>query len=169
MVEAKGEVTKKAENLYDLPIGLRYFHAVDVLTEGVPLKDEKYFDILVYEPNEDQPRIKILRIMSNYVDGTIGKQDEIELAEKRNRIQFNAKCDKEGQYLEYPENFSDFSYSYLGGVVMTFAGLVAMEGSKININNSVTLVSKDGSWVREEKAPFVAKKISLETPKLKNR
>jgi len=162
----KSIVSNRTEFPPDLPIGRKYFQAVDLMTENVGLKDGKYYDILVYAPGDSQPSVKILRIVSNYEDGTIGKQDEIKLASRKKRLQFNAECDTRGKYVKYPTEFSENTSSYLEEVIELFESLIKKDGSHIWINNGLRLTSKNGVWVKADnkQTEVIKKKV---VPKLK--
>jgi hypothetical protein len=138
-------VATSSEITRDVPIGLKYFRSVDTLTSG-SLPDRNYFNILVYAPGEDQPRAKILRIQVSYSDENTGKQDEIELAGKGYRLQFNAECDPEGDYVKYPSTISEEATAYLNETVACFMELLKMNGSKVVINHKLALVSDGGMW-----------------------
>jgi len=132
------------------PVGLKYFKAVDAMVQGVPIKDGKYFDILVHKKGLDQPTVKILRVESKYIDKNIGKQDEIALANKETRLQFNAECTEDGEYIDYPKNPSLAGMTYLAETVQTFSDAASVDGSTIRINNAIRLVSVNGVWVPYE-------------------
>lgn len=129
-----------------VPDGLKYFMAVDFMVQGIKPIDGKYFDILVYPVNQDQPAVQILRIENKYLDQNVGKQDEIGLSTEEKRWQFNAECDPNGQYISYPKVLRPESSDFLTKVVDTFTELANNDGSKIRINHSQVLVSRNGVW-----------------------
>jgi hypothetical protein len=90
-------------------------------------------------------------VISSYVDGNVGKQDEIELANKSSRLQINAECGPDGKYLEYPKEVSKERLVYLNDVVEMFATLSNKNKSHIRVNNTDKLIAKDGVWVDIEK------------------
>jgi hypothetical protein len=134
-----------------LPVGLQYFMAIDVVTEGITPKDRIYFDILVYSKDENSPSIKILRTISHYQGGNTGKQDEIELQNTSHRVQFNAENLSDGTYVEYPQAIQTQKLDYLTDVVNMFTKLGHNNGSFIIINNKVHFVAKDGLWEKVDK------------------
>jgi len=129
------------------PVGLQYFKSVDTMVEGLTPDSGKYFDILVYESGKESPQVKILRIESYYKDNNVDKQDEIELEGRQNRLQFNAKTDANGEYVEYPREPSKFAMDYLTETVEKFNRLAKIDGSIITINNTDRLVSYKGLWL----------------------
>lgn len=134
------------------PVGLQYFRSVDAMVEGLTPEDGKYFNILVYESGKNLPQVKILRIESHYTDGNVGKQDEIELEGKENRLQFNAETEANDNYIKYPQELFKFAMGYLTETVDEFNRLAKVDGSVIRINNRDRLVSYKGLWmVIEEK------------------
>lgn len=133
------------------PIGLQYFRAVDVMVNGLKPDDGKYFNILVYKNGVELPSVTILRIQSNYQDGTVGKQDEIELKGKGNRLQFNAECDSSGEYVQYPLQISENGSKYLADTVKELTEISAVDGSHIYINHSLSMIAKGGMWWQVEK------------------
>jgi len=145
--QEKGLIISETEIALDLPLGLKYFLAVDALIQNVHPIDRIYFDILVYEKGIDQPAVNILRTLSYYRDGKIGKQDEIGLANKPNRLQFNAECASNDAYLQYPNQIRMENKQYLEEVVNIFTRLGHIEGSHIRINHQNVWMSQNGVWL----------------------
>lgn len=144
-------VINHTEIIHELPVGLRYFMAVDAMTEGVKPIDRIYQNIQVYGPNNDpqydQPSVTILRILANYQGGNTGKQDELELQGMPYRMQFNAETTQDGTYIQFPQQVSQEGMEYLDGVVATFTDLAAIDGSYIRINNRIRMIAFEGIWV----------------------
>lgn len=138
---------RNTEIMHSEPIGLQYFHAVDAIVEGETPDNGTYFNILVYGPQKDQPEVTILRIESHYTDGNIGKQDEIALGTKDNRLQFNAESTPDGSYASYPNEITNKGMEYLQAVIDTFSKLADQDGSIIKINNMEKMVAQQGKWV----------------------
>lgn len=157
-----GAIVKSQEITKDVPVGLQYFQAVDVLTQNATADDRGYLDILVYDQKDSQPKVKILRQIIKYKDGSFEKQDELELAGKGNRLQLNAKCDAQGNYIKFPETLSENGSHYLESVVACFKDLLALDGASVKINNRKHLVSKNGVWVEVERKSAIPK---LQEPK----
>ncbi len=122
-----------------------------MMVKGLEAEEGKYFNILIYKNGVDLPAVKILRIQSNYSGGKVGKQDEIELEGKGNRLQFNAECDSGGQYTEYPLKISESGSQYLTDTVGEIAKISSVDGSMIMINRVARMTSKDGVWWPIEK------------------
>jgi len=129
------------------PIGLQYFHAVDAMVEGETPDDGKYFNILVYGPQQDQPAVIILRTESHYTAANIGKQDEISLETRKDRLTFNAETKPDGVYIKYPNEISTAGMDYLQETIDTFSTLANQDGSLIRINNTDKMVAQQGKWV----------------------
>ncbi len=133
------------------PVGIQYFRAVDMMVDGLKPSDGKYFDIKVYGGGRELPSVKILRIQNNYSDGKIGKQDEIEIDGRKNRLQLNAECDSIGSYIDYPKELSEFGTEYLFSVVKELSSIVAVDGAVVVVNGTDRMMSKQGMWWVSEK------------------
>jgi hypothetical protein len=140
-------VIAQTEIKSSLPVGLRYFQAVDAMTDGVELAEGRYFNILVYSPDENQPAVKILRFQVPFEGSITQKQDEINLTQEKQRLQFNAQVEA-GEYVVYPEDLGPDSMEYLEKVVEVFTELGRVDRSSIYINRELRFVSKDGVWVQ---------------------
>lgn len=148
-IEHIGNVNNEIES--QEPVGLQYFRAVDMLVYGETPDQGQYFNIQVYDKDGGMPKVIILRIQSNYPEGVVKKQDEIKIPEKNRLHQFNAESDEAGKYTSYPADISEAGLEYLNETVKILSEAVAIDGSKIYINNSVRMMSKGGIWWEVER------------------
>lgn len=154
----------KQEVVNSEPIGLQYFKATDFMVDGLKPTREGDFNILIFPKDPDLPTISILRANITYGD-RISKQDEIKIGDEEKMMQLNAKCDKEGNYIEYPREISKWGLEFLEKTITLFKDSANIDGSKININNSICFESKDGIWVpqrdRDKESQLVSPKKEL--------
>lgn len=142
------------------PVGLQYFHAVDVMVEGLHPSDGKYFNILVYMSEKKTPTVKILRYQSNLYDGRTEKQDEINLEGKKDTLQLNAECNPDGKYTQYPLQISEKGSKYLADTIESLSQILAADGSYILVNNNLRMIARGGIWLQ------VKKGSTLDAPQL---
>jgi len=130
-----------------LPIVLQYLQATDFLSNNIKPNFNGYINILLYQPDMDQPVVNILRLVRNYPDGNTGIQDELHLASEEKFLQINAEKDGKGEYIKYPTEFRPENMEHLKEVLDTFQASVAKDGSKIVVGHATKYVAQKGEWV----------------------
>lgn len=144
-------IVSETEISNELPLGLRYFLAVDAIVGTDPhgnMRGQLVDDIRLYGAGENQSRVFILRNTSHYDDrqGEItAKQDEIRLEGMEYLLQFNAEM-QAGRYSKYPANLSYQHLVFLQNTVDAFAQLAQRDGSFIMVNMRKKMVAKNGVW-----------------------
>lgn len=150
MVESSQDIYPSQIPDFDMqpvPVAFQYFQAVDTITNGINPDDRGYLNILVYAPDEHQPRLSILRHIAKYIDGPFGIQDEIGLKTSKNRWQLNAERSPEGMYSRYAQTLSEDCATFMDEFVKAFHDIVQVDGATMYINNTKTFRSLHGAWV----------------------
>jgi hypothetical protein len=107
-----------------------------------------YAESLLYFPNENSPKIKILRNIANYGDA-IGVQDEIVIQDQSARIQYNFELSTEnGEIIKLPK-----SHDNLLKIALEYNKALELNGSRIRLQGYAKVgvyFSLSGQWVSEE-------------------
>jgi hypothetical protein len=114
--------------------------------------DRGYQNILVYDGQNNQPVVKLLRHISNYIDGGKGFQDEVEVADtaklpedlKGHRWQVNFETDADGNLVKYPTSpqLSD----YMKVAIDEISQASTKAGAEIRVNYTTRYVSDGKQW-----------------------
>jgi len=160
------ELTKKAEAEKTEPLIVQYFQGVDDFIKEILPKDKANFYIELFSPGMFSPTVIISRIQTSDINGQTTKQDEIELSGNKDKLHYSAKCDADGNYIEYSENLSKKEIGYIKGTLHRFRELVNTAGSSVLINGDAWLVSSGIAWVFTEKDTTTQKSQFTETTKL---
>lgn len=134
------------------PAYIEYFNSMNDLFGTMPTDHRGYQNILVYDRQSDQPVMILLRLVSNFTDGAIGYQDEIEVMDKsklptgsdHTRLQLNFEVGTNGDLIKYPSS-PQFS-GYMQVAVGEVSRCSTKAGATIRINNRVGYVSDGTKW-----------------------
>jgi hypothetical protein len=111
-------------------------------------RNSGFAESLLYIKPNNQPKIKVLRHLSQYLDGNIGIQDEISFQDRATRFQFNFEINNVGHIIKHPSK-----YDNMKEFIDKYNSATTVNGNTIwcNFVPQGCYTSLNGEWVKTEK------------------